>query len=74
MGLHLVGIIFSAMAGRLALTDIGTAAMLGGVLGEVYSRLWSLLGWEPVVDGWREGMFFGALFFLALWAFGVMEA
>lgn len=59
--------------GGVALTHIGTASMLGGLLGEVLVRLGSTLGWEPATDGWREGMFFGALAFFLVWLFGAAE-
>lgn len=61
------------VAGNVALTDIGTASMLGGLLGEVLVRLGPLFGWEPAVEGWREGMFFGALTFFLVWLFGATE-
>ncbi len=48
--------------------------MLGGLLGEVFVRLASLFGWEPAVDGWREGMFLSALIFVCLWVLGAIEA
>jgi len=47
--------------------------MLGGLLGEVLVRLGPLFGWEPAVEGWREGMFFGALTFFLVWLFGATE-
>jgi hypothetical protein len=58
--------------GRIALTDIGTGAAIGGVLGETAVRLAPMLGLELKIDGWREGMFLGALVTLAFWAFGEM--
>ena len=63
-----------AADGGSALSNIGTAGMLGGLLGEALTRLAALLGWEPVADGWREGMFFGAFAFFCVWTFGAMEA
>jgi hypothetical protein len=58
----------------IALTDIGTGAALGGVLGETVVRLAPLLGLELEDDGWRKGMFFGALFTLLFWTFGEVGA
>jgi hypothetical protein len=60
--------------GQIALTDIGTGAAVGGVLGEIVVRLAPMFGLEPKIDGWREGMFLGALGVLALWVFGELEA
>jgi hypothetical protein len=60
--------------GQIAFTDIGTGAIIGGVLVELVVRLAPLFGLEPRIDGWREGMFLGALGALALWAFGGLGA
>jgi len=58
--------------GGIGFTDVGTGAAIGGVLGETAVRLASLFGLKLDIDGWREGMFLGAL--LALWysAFGAL--
>jgi|GEM_PF-2705739 len=53
--------------GRIGLTDIGTIAVLGGVLGETIVRLARSFGLEVEIDGWREGMFVGALGAVLLW-------
>lgn len=60
--------------GRITLTDVGTGAAVGGVLGETAVRLAPMLGLELKIDGWREGMFCGALGALAFWAFGELGA
>ena len=57
----------------VALGDIGTAAVLGGVLFEAIVRLAPLVGWRPSIDGWREGMFFGALVAFLVWIIEVLE-
>jgi hypothetical protein len=44
------------------------------VVGEAAVRLASVLGLELDIDGWREGMFLGALFALAYSAFGAFGA
>jgi len=56
--------------GGMGLTDVGTAAIVGGVLVETVARLGTALGRQHEIDGWREGMFFGALMALLFWAFG----
>jgi hypothetical protein len=59
--------------GGIGFTDVGTGAAIGGVLGETAVRLASLFDLNLDIDGWREGMFLGAL--LALWysAFGALN-
>lgn len=54
----------------ISLSDIGAGAVIGGVLGETAVRLAAALGFEPQIDGWREGMFVGALLALVYWASG----
>lgn len=46
----------------------------GRVLGETALRLASMLGLELEIDGWREGMFFGALTVLFGWTFRELGA
>ncbi|HEX8689316.1 MAG TPA: hypothetical protein VF729_03645 [Solirubrobacterales bacterium] len=59
---------------RLGLTDIGTVAVIGGVLTEAAVRIGASCGIEWEIDGWREGMFFGALIALLFWLFGEASA
>ena len=74
MRVHAGSLFVPAMVdGNVALTHIGTASMLGDLLGEVVVRLGPLFGWEPDADGWREGMFLGALAFFLAWWFGATE-
>jgi hypothetical protein len=49
------------------LGDVGTFALVGGVLVEAGVRLAKLLGRQPSTDGWREGMFVGASLGLLYW-------
>ncbi len=74
MGSHFIGLVIDIASRRIALTDIGTGAMIGGLLGELGVRLASMLGHRPTIDGWREGMFFGGLIVLLAWAFSELEA
>ncbi len=60
--------------GAIGITDVGTGAAIGGVLGETVVRLASMVGLEPEVDGWREGMFLGALAVLFYGTFGELGA
>lgn len=60
--------------GGIALGDLGTGALIGGVLGETVARVGRLLGHEPEIDGWREGMFAGAVVALLYWALGEVVA
>jgi hypothetical protein len=60
--------------GRFTLNDVGTGAVIGGLLGELCTRLAPSIGREWQVDGWREGMFFGALAVLVFWVFGELGA
>jgi len=59
---------------QIALTDIGAGALIGGALLESAVRLGAALGLELKIDGWREGMFLGALAAFAFWVFGELEA
>ena len=74
MGFHLIGLAVDIANRRIVLTDIGTGAMIGGLLGELGVRLASTLGRRPTIDGWREGMFFGGLVTFLIWAFSELEA
>ncbi len=47
--------------------------MVGGLLGEIAVRIAPLFGRELKVDGWREGMFFGALIVFAAWVSNGLE-
>jgi len=60
--------------GQIGLTDVGTGAAIGGVLGETAVRLAPMFGVKLKLDGWREGMFFGALGALALAVSGQLGA
>lgn len=55
---------------RFTLSDVGTTAVIGGLVGELAVRLARSLGTEIRLDGWREGMFIGALWGLSVWIFG----
>ena len=54
----------------MSLGDVGTFALVGGVLVETGVRVAKRLGCEPTADGWREGMFAGACVGLLYWLFG----
>jgi hypothetical protein len=71
-GLALLAVDF--LRGEVGLADIGTAAIIGGVLGETAARLGVTLGRGSEPDGWRDGMFFGGLAALLYWAFGELGA
>jgi hypothetical protein len=74
MGASLLAVVAAELAhGRIALTDIGTGAMVGGLLGEIAVRIAPLFGRELNMDGWREGMFFGALIVFAAWVSNGLE-
>lgn len=75
MGLQLLLLVVvgNLVDGQIALTDVGTGAAIGGVLGETAVRLAPMLGFELKVDGWREGMFLGALLVLLAWVFGELR-
>lgn len=60
--------------GSIGLTNVGTGAAVGGALGEAVVRIASVFGLELGIDGWREGMFFGALLALSYSAFGGLGA
>jgi hypothetical protein len=60
--------------GGIGFTDVGTGAAIGGVLGEGVVRLASMFGRELDIDGWREGMFMGALLALSYSALGALGA
>ena len=60
--------------GGIGFTDVGTGAAVGGALGEAAVRLASALGLELDIDGWREGMFLGALLALSYSTFGMFGA
>lgn len=74
VGLSALIVLASLADGQLTLTDVGTGAVLGGLLGEVLTRLAVSLGREWEADGWREGMFYGALLVLTMWLFREMGA
>jgi hypothetical protein len=74
MGASLIAVVAAELShGRIALTDIGTGAMVDGLLGEIAVRMAPLFGRELTVDGWREGMFVGALVVFAAWVSGGMR-
>ncbi len=52
------------------LGDVGTFALVGGVLVETGVRLAKLLGHRSTTDGWREGVFLGACLGLLYWLSG----
>jgi hypothetical protein len=54
----------------MELGDVGTVALIGGILGEAGARVSRFLGREPAIDGWREGMFVGGVFALLVWSSG----
>lgn len=70
----LVFVIADLSDGNVGLTDIGTLAVVGGVIGETAVRIGMMSGREFEIDGWRDGMFFGALVALLYWAFGELGA
>jgi hypothetical protein len=51
------------------LSDVGTTAIIGGVVAEAGKRAAETLGWSWKADAWREGMFVSGLFALVIWAF-----
>ena len=51
------------------LSDVGTAAVIGGVVGEAAARLAKLLGRAWKTDAWREGMFVSGGAALLAWVF-----
>lgn len=74
-GLTAVSIVIAGLLnGELSLGDVGTVAIVGGVIGEVAARLGAIVGRESEIDGWREGMFFGAMAGLLYWTFGELGA
>lgn len=56
------------------LNDVGTFAVIGGVLAETGRRVAALLGREWKADAWREGMFVSGLVTLIVWAFRKLVA
>jgi len=54
----------------MSLGDVGSFALIGGVLVEAGVRVGRLLGRHPTTDGWREGMFLGACLGLLYWFSG----
>lgn len=74
MGSHLIGLIADLANRRVALTDVGTGAIIGGLLCELGVRVASLMGHRTAIDGWREGMFLGGLAVFLVWVFGELEA
>jgi len=51
------------------LNDVGTFAVVGGVLAETGRRVAAVLGREWKADAWREGMFVSGLLALVIWTF-----
>jgi hypothetical protein len=51
----------------MSLGDVGTFALVGGVLVEAGVRLGKVFGRQRTVDGWREGMFLGGCLGLLYW-------
>lgn len=69
-----IGLVLAVADGSFGLTDVGTGAVIGGVLGEMAVRAASMFGMQLTIDGWREGMFVGALLSLSYLAFGELGA
>jgi hypothetical protein len=57
----------------MGLSDVGTFAVIGGVLAETGRRIAALLGREWA-DAWREGMFVSGLVALVIWTFRKLVA
>jgi hypothetical protein len=56
------------------LSDVGTFAVVGGVLAETGRRVATMLGREWKADAWREGMVVSGLGALLIWAFRKLVA
>jgi hypothetical protein len=56
------------------LNDVGTFAVIGGVLAEAGRRIAAVFGREWKADAWREGMFLSGLGALLIWAFRKLVA
>jgi len=56
------------------LNDVGTFAVIGGVLAETGRRIAAALGRDWKADAWREGMFVSGLGALLFWAFRKLVA
>jgi hypothetical protein len=70
-GLTAFAVVIAGLSdGTIGLTDVGTLAVIGGVIGEAAVRIGVAFGREFDIDGWREGMFFGGLVALLFWVFG----
>ncbi len=72
---HVLAIVVADIAdGRLALSEIGTIGLIGGIVGESMARISRSVGLEPGFDGWREGMFLAGLTAFSWWIYGQMGA